>query len=247
VKEHRFLLVLRGNNLSGHLHETDPQQIGKKPLPPKALEASAEHTVKLVNEFLDQARELLADHHPANMVLLRGFSQKPQWPTIQEVFGLQAAGVASYPMYRGLAKLIGMDILDTGETLDDRIEVIKNHWDTYDFFFLHEKHTDSSGEDGDFNRKVSVIERVDEHIPKLRALQPDVLVITGDHSTPAVLQYHSWHPVPVLLWSHYCRPDAVQAFNETACVTGGLGPLFPAEDLLPLAMANAQRLEKFGA
>ncbi len=247
VKEHRFLLVLRGENLSGKLPDTDPQQTGKKPLSPKALSDEAELTAKLVAEFVDKAAKALANEHPANMVLLRGFAKCPHWPSYREVFGLNSAAIAAYPMYRGLAKLLGMKILDTGGTIEDEFKTLSEQYNNFDFFYLHAKPTDSAGEDGDFGRKVKIIEQVDTQIPKMMDLNPDVVIVTGDHSTPSLLKYHSWHPVPVLLWSGCCRADNVKTFGERACMTGGLGPRIPAVDLLPIALANAGRLEKFGA
>ena len=247
VKEHRFLLVLRGKNLSGEIFDTDPQETGKKPFNARIKKDEAHHTAQLVDLFLEQAREILKDEHPANMVLLRGFSEKPQWPSMKECFKLHSAAIAAYPMYRGVSKLIGMDVLETGETVESEFETLKKHWDEYDFFYVHIKKTDSYGEDGNFEAKKQVIEEVDRFIPGLRELNPDVIMVTGDHSTPSKLAFHSWHPVPVLIWSKDCRPDQVTQFNETACVTGGLGPRLPAEDLLPIVLANAKRLEKFGA
>jgi 2,3-bisphosphoglycerate-independent phosphoglycerate mutase len=181
------------------------------------------------------------------MVLLRGFSQKPRWPQLGDVFGLRAAAIAGYPMYRGVGKLTGMQVLESGESLSEELETLEKRWSDFDFFYVHVKKIDSAGEDGDFDRKVSLIEEVDRHLPRLLELKPDVLIVTGDHSTPSVLRSHSWHPVPVLFHSAYCRPDHVEHFGERACMTGGLGPRFPAKDLLPLALANAGRLRKFGA
>jgi 2,3-bisphosphoglycerate-independent phosphoglycerate mutase len=247
VKEYRLLLVLRGEGLSGNLADTDPQDVGQKPLDPEPGSPEAEKTAGLVRQFLGQAREILAGHHPANMVLLRGFSQLPDWSSFERAFGLRAAAIAGYPMYRGVAKLVGMDVLETGAEPEEEWATLEQHWDDYDFFFLHVKRTDSAGEDGDFERKAALIEEVDALLPRLRRLGPDVLVVTGDHSTPAVMKYHSWHPVPVLLWSRYCRADRVDRFGERACMAGGLGPRIPAVDLMPLALANARRLEKFGA
>ncbi|MCJ7572457.1 MAG: 2,3-bisphosphoglycerate-independent phosphoglycerate mutase [Candidatus Thermoplasmatota archaeon] len=246
VKEHRFLVVLRGEGLKGNLIDTDPQEIGAKPLEPKGGPGS-ENTVEIVKKFLNQTRDILSDNHPANMVLLRGFSEKPTWPSFPKVFGLRSAAIACYPMYRGLARLIGMDLLETGQTIEDEFKTLEENWDKYDFFFLHIKKTDSYGEDGDFDSKVKVIEQVDKLIPRLMNLNPDVVIVTGDHSTPSILKSHSWHPVPLLIWSKYCRPDNVKIFGERACVSGGLGPMLPAVEILPIAMANALRLEKFGA
>lgn len=246
-KEYRLVLVLRGEGLSDAVSDTDPQRTGVKPQPPKALSPAAERTAYLVQQFLAEARKRLAGHDPANMVLLRGFAQRPNWPTFQTVFGLKAAAIATYPMYRGVAKLVGMQPLATGEAVEDEFAVLEEHWNDFDFFFVHIKPIDSAGEDGDFERKVTLIERVDQQIPRLTRLNPDVIVVTGDHSTPARLKTHSWHPVPVLLWSQYCRPDRVDIFSERTCINGTLGPHFPAADLMPLALANALRLAKFGA
>lgn len=247
VKEHRFLLVFRGKDLCGNIEDTDPQETGKPPLEATAKTEQAEHTADLVNQFLKQAREVLKDKHPANMALTRGFAERPDWPTFDTAFGLKAGAIAAYPMYRGVAKLVGMEVVETGGEIEDEFETLKNRWNDYDFFFLHVKPTDSSGEDGDFARKVSVVEQVDKQIPALLDLNPDVVVVTGDHSTPSVLKSHGWQPVPALLYSAVCRPDNVSSFGERACITGGLGPNFPAENILPLALANARRLEKFGA
>jgi 2,3-bisphosphoglycerate-independent phosphoglycerate mutase len=249
VKEYRLLLVLRGEGLSGDLDDTDPQDIGEKPQEPKPRSDSeqAEKTSELVKEFLEQARQILGGHDPANMILLRGFSQLPDWPSFEQAYKLRAAAIAAYPMYRGVAKLVGMDVLETGKTLDAEVETLEKRWDDYDYYFLHFKPIDSAGEDGDFDRKVSLIEEADAVIPRLRALDPDVMIVTGDHSSPALLKYHSWHPLPVLLWSPHCRADEVRRFGERACLNGGLGGRIPAVELMPLAMANALRLEKFGA
>jgi 2,3-bisphosphoglycerate-independent phosphoglycerate mutase len=247
VKEHRMLFVLRGEGLSDEIDDTDPQETGKRPDPPQAAAPQAEKTSEMVGEFLDQARQKLADHAPANMLLLRGFAQRPGWPTFEQAFGLRSAAIASYPMYRGVASLLGMDTLSGPTSLADKFALAGEHWDEYDFFFIHKKNIDSRGEDGDFSAKVDAIEQADTHLQKLLDLQPDVVMVTGDHSTPAQLKYHSWHPVPVVLWSEHCRTDAVETFGERACLGGGLGARFPAIDLMPLALANALRLEKFGA
>jgi 2,3-bisphosphoglycerate-independent phosphoglycerate mutase len=165
---------------------------------------------------------------------------------LNEIYKLKPAAIALYPMYRGLARLVGMDVLDTGATIEDEFSTLKQRYDAYDFFFLHVKATDSAGEDGDFDRKVKVIEQVDKALPELTGLQPEVIVVTADHSTPSVLKAHSWHPVPVLLYSPWCRPDSATGFSESACVVGGLGR-FPATQIMPLAMAHALKLAKFGA
>lgn len=246
VKEHRFVAVFRGEGLSGELTESDPQQLGRPPLPIQPRSPEAGRTADIVNRFVAEARKVLADRHPANMVLLRGFAKRPTLPTIPEIYGVRAASIAVYPMYRGLASLAGMEALKTGETVADEFKTLAEHFGRYDFFFLHVKKTDSSGEDGDFDRKVHVIEEVDGQIPTLMGLRPDVVVVAGDHSTPAALKMHSWHPVPALLYSRWCRPDGVAKFSERACLGGGLGRL-RAPEILPLAMAHALRLTKFGA
>ena len=246
VKEHRFVLVLRGPGLSGRLSETDPQTTGKPPRPVHAEAPEAAATAGLVNQFVDDARRRLADTAPANMLLLRGFDQLPTLPRFPEVFGLRAAAIAAYPMYRGLARLVGMDVLKTGTTFAEEVATLEAHWDAYDFLFLHYKDTDKAGEDGDFPGKVAALERLDAHIPAITARRPDVLVVTGDHASPAVLRGHSWHPVPVTLAGRYAVADSVQGFSERACAAGCLG-LFPAHHLMPLVMAHALRLTKYGA
>jgi len=248
VKEYRYLFVLRGPGLSSALSETDPLVVGKPSLPVRPLDDSAEaaHSASLVNEWLRQARALLADGHPANSLNLRGFAQDPGFPLFPDVFKLRSAAIAVYPMYRGVAKLVGMDVLDAGVTLDEEIIALSHHWADYDFFFVHFKYTDSRGEDGDFAAKVKEIEKVDKVIPRILDLSPDVLIVTGDHSTPALLKSHSWHPVPTLLWSPTAMPDHARTFGERACGTGALGT-FPAPDLLPLALGHAQRLARYGA
>jgi len=249
VKDYRFVVVLRGEGLSGGLTETDPQQVGVPPRTVEALLPEAQHTADLLNQWVAQARDVLADQRPANMVLLRGPDKTPLLPSMAEVYGLKAGAIATYPMYRGVATLVGMDVLERrGENAGKRkVETLKNHWAEYDFFFFHVKKTDSAGEDGDFARKVSVIEHVDAAVvPAISSLEPDVFIVTGDHSTPALLKSHSWHPVPTLLHSRHCRSDEARAFGERACMGGGLG-VFPATDLMQLAMANALRLKKFGA
>jgi len=246
VKEHRFVLVLRGGGLSGALSETDPQATGKPPLPVRALNAEARSTADVVNSFVTQARRVLANEAPANMILLRGFDQLPDLPRFPEVFQLRAAAIAAYPMYRGLSRLVGMEILKTGAGFGDEIVTLRQHWDSYDFFFLHYKDTDKAGEDGDFDAKVAALERLDAFIPEILARQPDVMVVTGDHATPSILAGHGWQPVPVVLASRYSGADPVSAFNERACASGTLG-VMPAQHLMPLVLANALRLTKFGA
>jgi 2,3-bisphosphoglycerate-independent phosphoglycerate mutase len=246
VKEHRFLLVLRGAGLAEGVADTDPGQLGVPALEARAERPAAEAAAALVRRFVEEARRRLRGDAPANMVLLRGFAKRPDWPRFPDVFGLHPVAVAQYPMYRGVAKLVGMDTREAGATTEELFAALERAWPAYDFAFVHVKAPDKAGEDGDFDRKVAVIEEIDRHVPRLMALQPDVVLVTGDHSTPAALKSHSWHPVPVLLWSRTCRPDGVERFGERWCRQGGLG-LCRSEDLMPLALAHAGRLAKFGA
>ena len=246
VREHRFVIVFQGKGLAPDVSDSDPQQAGVAPKAVIALNPKAKPMAVVANKFVEQARTILDKHHPANMLLLRGFSQRPQLPTMPEVYKLKPAAVAAYPMYRGLAKLVGMQVLDTGATIAEEMATLKENYNAYDFFFLHVKKTDSAGEDGDFERKTKLIEEADKSIPVLTGLKPDVIVVTGDHSTPATIKGHSWHPLPVVLCSKWCRPDRVDEFSESACISGGLGR-FPATQIMPLAMAHALKLAKFGA
>ncbi len=246
VREHRFVVVFRGPGLSDQVRDTDPQREGVPPLEPVALSTAGEGMARLARDFVSKARAILSQQHPANMFLLRGFSQHPRLPSMSRVFKLRPVAIASYPMYRGLAKLVGMDVLETGPSIDDELVTLEKAYSDYDFFFIHIKKTDSAGEDGDFERKVKAIEEVDRVIPRLLKLAPDVLVVTGDHSTPATLKGHSWHPVPFLLHSHWCRRHGASRFGESACAAGDLGR-FPATDALPLALAHALKLIKYGA
>jgi 2,3-bisphosphoglycerate-independent phosphoglycerate mutase len=251
VKEYRFTLILRGEGLEDGLTDTDPQETGVPPLPVKATCPEAEATAELVNRWLAEARAVLAadaeeNGHPANSCNLRGIAKDPGLPKMPEIYKLHCGAIATYPMYRGVAKLAGMEVLPTGETIEDEVETLEEHWADYDFFFFHVKKTDSRGEDGDFDAKAAVIEHFDQVLPDILALEPDVVIVTGDHSTPALWKAHSWHELPVLLWSRYVRPDSAREFGERACMGGGLGHIYHV-DLLPLAMAHAKRLAKYGA
>ena len=246
VKEHRFVVVLRGEGLEGNVEDTDPQATGVPPLAPKAGDADSEKTAQICAEFVKQATQLLAGETKANGCTLRGIASKPSLPSYEEIYGLRAAAVAVYPMYKGLARLAGMDIVGEATTLEEQMEVLRENWDKYDFFFVHFKYTDSTGEDGNFDEKVKRTEQLDTCIPKIMELGPDVFICTGDHSTPAMLANHSWHPVPTLLWAKNCRPDGCETFGEATCLQGGLGQ-FEAKYLMSLALANAGRLNKFGA
>ncbi len=246
VKEHRFVVVFRGPGLAGNVADTDPQKTGVAPLDPVALDAASSKTAEVAKEFLRQAKTLLAGHPKANFHTMRGFASKPSLPSYKEVYGLKAAAIAVYPMYKGLARLVGMDIIGSAQTLAEQIDVLRDNWEKYDFFFIHFKYTDSTGEDGNFDEKVARIEELDSLMPAIDKLGPAVLIVTGDHSTPSYLKSHSWHPVPTLLVSDCCRPDPHKTFNETTCITGGLGQ-FEAQYLMALALSNAGRMGKFGA
>lgn len=246
VKEHRFVVVLRGQGLKPELLDSDPQREGVAPLSVLTLDSRAKKTATMANDFVSQSQRILSSHSPANMVLLRGFSRRPTLPSMAEIYKLKAAAIAAYPMYRGLAKLVGMTVLNTGSTMEEELETLRRHYADFDFFFLHIKGADAAGEDGDFTRKVRVIEGVDAIIPRILALKPDVLIVTGDHSTPAVLKGHSWHPVPFLLHSRWCRYSPVAGFSERECARGELGR-FSALETMPLALAHALKLQKFGA
>ena len=246
VKEHRFVVVFRAPGLGGNVKDTDPQAVGVPPLDPVAEDASSQRTAEIAKEFLRQAKEILKGHPKANFHTMRGFANKPDLAPFDTVYGLKAAAIAVYPMYKGLARLVGMSIVGKATTLDEQMEVLKNAWKEYDFFFIHFKYTDSTGEDGNFAEKVKRIEELDAAMTAITALNPDVLIVTGDHSTPSYLKSHSWHPVPTLLVSDCCRPDPHTTFNETTAITGGLGQ-FEAQYLMLMALSNAGRMGKFGA
>jgi len=250
--EHRAVLVLRGKDLSDDLPDTDPQTTGRPPVGMTANgdaadQDAARKSAALVAEFLRQARAALGDETPANGLLLRGFQRYQPLPGLEQRFGLRGLCLAAYPMYRGLSRLLGMQVAPPPDGIDGLFDAVEEHWnDDFDFCFMHVKGTDSAGEDGDLARKVGVIEDVDRHLTRLLACKPDVLVITGDHSTPAAMVSHSWHPVPVLLHARNARRGSAYRFDETACLSGALG-LRPGWHLMGLALAHAGRLKKFGA
>ncbi len=246
VKEYRLVIVFRGDGLGGRVNDTDPQTTGVAPLEPVGADEPSQKTAGICKEFLKQAGEMLADESPANLLTMRGIAMLPEISRFQEVYGLNPAAIAVYPMYRGLARLVQMDVLDAGTTLESQMDRLEATWNDYDFFFIHFKYTDSTGEDGDFDGKVERIEQLDAAVPRITALGPDVLIVTGDHSTPAKMKSHSWHPVPTLITSDRARTDASTAFGEDQCRTGSLGR-FEAQHLMLLALAHADRLEKYGA
>jgi 2,3-bisphosphoglycerate-independent phosphoglycerate mutase len=246
VKEHRFVVVFRGEGFGGSVSDTDPQETGVSPLDPMATDDASQRTAHAAVEFVSQARKILADEKKANGLTMRGFAPKPALPSYEQVYGLRAAAVAVYPMYKGLARLVGMDIVGNAQTLEEQAAVVEQHWDDYDFFFVHYKYTDSTGEDGNFEAKVQKTEHFDSAIPEFMKLNPTVTIVTGDHSTPSFLASHSWHPVPTVIVADACRTDGCEKFGEQESLRGGLG-IFKAKYLMPLALANAGRLGKYGA
>ncbi len=246
VREYRFVVVFRGQGLGDQVSPTDPQATGVPPREPRASDPASQRTAEVAKQFVEQARRLLAGQPKANGLTLRGFSGRPDLPSYDEVYGLRAAAIAVYPMYKGLARLVGMQTVGEPKTLKEQVDLLEQAWGEYDFFFLHFKYTDSTGEDGNFQAKVEQIEALDAIVPRITRLNPTVLVVTGDHSTPSFLRSHSWHPVPTLLVSDCCRADGLAEFNERQSLGGGLGQ-FEAKYLMSLALANAGRLGKFGA
>ncbi len=244
--EYRAGVVLRGAGLGDQVSDSDPQVTGVPPKPLSALAPGAERTVEVANAFLEQAVALLADEHPANMVLLRGFGRYPELVSMDEAYGLKALGIAGYPMYRGVAGAVGMDVEVVGWDLESEFALLESRYADYDFFYVHVKKTDSAGEDGDFDLKVRLLEELDAYMPRLIALQPEVLIVTGDHSTPSIMCSHSWHPVPTVIASQLALADATDEFSERGCSAGCLG-IAPSTSLMAHALAHAHRLDKFGA
>jgi 2,3-bisphosphoglycerate-independent phosphoglycerate mutase len=248
--EHRFAVRMRFpeplKHGSADINDTDPQKEGRAPLVPAASKPQAERVVKVTEKLIGKAAELLKSEEKANHILLRGFSEKPQMPTFEEAFGLRALAIAAYPMYRGVAKLVGMEAPELSGDIREELDFLKANYGDYDFFFVHIKKVDSYGEDGNFEGKAKKIAEVDRAIPEFLELRPDVFMVTGDHSTPALLRSHSWHPVPVLLKSPYVLGGLSGAFSEREFARGELG-IFPSAKLMPLALANCGRLKKFGA
>ena len=245
VQDYRFVLRLRGEGLSELISETDPQVTSVAALPVKPLTPEAKRTAELVNEFVSQASKLLAEEERANMVLLRGFAQMPNLPPMDDAYQLNTAGIAAYPMYRGLAEVAGMKVIPTGRTFGDEVETLRQNFDNHDFFFIHYKPADAAGEDGDFDAKVKCLEDLDPFIPQIRELNPDVFLVAGDHATPAIMAAHSWHPVPFMLHSKLTRGEGVPRFNERTCAQGSVGSILATQVML-LAMSHAGKLQKYG-
>ncbi len=245
-KEHRFVVIFRGDNLNGPLLDADPQQVGLAPVEVKPVNKNGKFAAEIANKFIKKVTEVLKVELPANTCLLRGMTKIPAIPSMPEAFKLNPAAIASYPMYRGLARLVGMSILKTGDTVESEFDTLKENWEKFDFFYLHVKKTDSYGEDGNKDGKIHVIEETDTLIPRLLNLKPDVIAITADHSTPWSLKAHSWHPNPFLLYSENERCGYSSEFTERECAGGVLGQFY-SEDALPLMLASALKLKKFGA
>ena len=245
VQDYRFVLRLRGQGLSEAISETDPQITGVSALEVLPISPEAQKTAGMVNSFVSQAKRILAGEERGNMVLLRGWAQLPALPPMGDVYQLDPAGIAAYPMYRGLATVAGMNVIPTGRSFGDEVQTLHQRYQEHDFFFIHYKPADAAGEDGDFDAKVKCLEDLDPFIPQIRELEPDVFMVAGDHSTPAVMAAHSWHPVPFMLNSRLTRGEGIQGFNERACGLGSIGRI-PATNVMLLALSHAGKLTKYG-
>jgi len=245
VQDYRFVLRLRGEGLSELVTETDPQVTGAKALDTKPIKPEAQKTADIVNEFVKQAAQLMSEEERANMLLLRGFAQMPSLPPMGDVYRLEPAAIAAYPMYRGLATVAGMNVIPTGKNFADEVDTLRANWDKHDFFFIHYKPADAAGEDGDFDAKVQCLEALDPFIPDILALEPDVLMVAGDHATPAIMAAHSWHPVPFMLHSKLTQGQGVPTFDEKACALGAIGSV-PATSVMAMGLSHAGKMTKFG-
>ncbi len=246
VKEYRFGVVLKGRGLTPCIKDTDPQQVGVPPLEAVSTCENGLKTARIINKFIQMAESLLKEEKKANGMLLRGVSSIPDIQPFSKRYGLLPLALANYPMYKGLARLVGMETPEVGASFQSVIERLKKEWNNYNFFFVHYKWTDKAGEDGDFLKKVKYLEEFDSYLPDVLSLNPSVLVITGDHSTPSLWKGHSWHPNPLLLYSRVAGPDDRQRFTERECKYGYLGQIY-ARDIMALALANAGKLKKYGA
>ena len=244
--QHRAVLIVRGDGLDPAVQETDPQAVGVAPLNPEPLTAAAKRTSEVLHAVTSAVRECIGSESPANFVLMRGYAGLPSLASLNSLYGLDPVCLATYPMYKGLARVAGMAIVDGLDSPDEQMAALAEAWDDHDYFFVHHKAPDARGEDGDFDAKAAAIEEMDQRLPALLELRPDVLVVTGDHSTPAQLRQHSWHPVPCLFRGAHVLPDAVQTFGERACAQGSLG-VFPAQSIMALMLGHGERLQKFGA
>ncbi|WZL72416.1 2,3-bisphosphoglycerate-independent phosphoglycerate mutase [Clostridiaceae bacterium 35-E11] len=247
-KGHRFVTIFRSKSkeLGSLINDTDPLTEGKAPLSARGQNSSSQFLANIINQFMKQGYAILHNQKPANAFLMRGIASKPKIPTMRDKYLLESAAIATYPMYRGIASLLGMTLLPAPDSIEGLFQTYLNWKQKYDFFFIHVKGTDQAGEDGDFSSKVSCIEKVDQALPIILQNKPEVLAITGDHSSPCAMRSHSWHPVPILIHSPFCGIDDVKVFHENACNGGGLG-FFESKYLMGLLLANAKRLDKFGA
>lgn len=243
---HRFVLRLRGDGLSPEIDDTDPQETGVPPEPVRATAPAADDTARAVERAVERMHGAIADEEKANRVLLRGFSSLPDLPSMNDLYRLRCGAFAGYPLYRGVASVCGMEVVECGKELGEVLDAVEERWDDFDLFFLHVKQTDMAGEDGDLDAKIGYLESVDAQVPRLLDLGPDVIAVTGDHSTPAPMAGHSWHPVPLLLHARHCFVDDTFRYTETQATRGHLGTL-PSMHLMGLMLANAGRLAKFGA
>lgn len=245
--QHRFVVIFRGQNLCDLLTDSDPLSEGKQPLEIRALDEKAEFAAQVANKFYQEVRGVIKNLKPANSLLMRGFSARPRIPTMMDKYKLNAVCLASYPMYKGLSKLVGMTVIDeAGQNIEELFRKYNELQSKYDFFFIHVKYTDSYGEDGNFVQKSKIIEEVDKALPILLEKKPNVLCITGDHSTPAAMKSHSWHHIPVMIHADYCGADDPKRFTENECNNGGLGTL-ESKYLMNYLLANAMKLNKYGA
>jgi 2,3-bisphosphoglycerate-independent phosphoglycerate mutase len=244
-REHRLLVMLRGPGLDPRLADTDPQRTGVPPNAPEALVPEAARAAELFAALSAQVREILAGER-ANGVLLRGFDTHEDLPSMSERYGVRGAGVAVYPMYRGISRLLGMDVPPKPADLAAEVAQVGEVWDDHDYVFMHVKATDAAGEDGDREAKIAAVETVDAVMPDLLALGPDVVMVTGDHATPPQVGGHAWHPVPVVMRGRHLGTDDVTRFGERPCTQGMLG-LRPMSHMMPIMLASAGRLAKYGA
>ena len=246
VQDYRFVVVFRGEGLGADVSDTDPQRVGAMPLEPRARTSESSKTADAARRFIQSARDMLGARDAANMILMRGFAKRPNWPRFGDAYNLAPGAVAAYPMYRGLANLVGMKVIPTGADFDAELDTVESNIDAHDFIFLHYKPADAAGEDGDFDAKVETLERLDERIPRLVDMDADALAVAGDHSTPAILGAHSWHPVPLMISAKSTARLGSPEFSETACRAGYLGQMSATSVMLQL-MAHAGKLDKFGA
>ena len=247
VKEHRCAIVLKGSGLAPSVSENDPQKEGLPLKPITALDKPSEKTAEVLRELEDRVIEILKGvDTPAKGLLFRGISKLPDIKGFAEKYKLNAACIATYPMYKGVAKVVGMDVIDGLDTIEGEVDALKELYDKYNFFFLHIKKTDSYGEDGNFDAKVKIIEEADRYLSKIKGMKFGAIAVTGDHSTPALLKSHSWHPLPLMINSPYAIADDVKRFTERECAKGILGKVY-SKEIMYLLLAYSLKLDKFGA